>query len=120
MNIGEKIRVLRELKKVSPKVMADALDLSQSGYSKIERDEVKVDIDKLVKMADVLGMKPEDILAFDEKIVFNNSTLNSSASFNYGHIVNQFPEKLQQLYEDKIKLLEEKIISMQKEIDRLS
>lgn len=117
MKIGAKIRMLRELKKISPKAMADALDMSLSGYSKIERDEVELNVDKLTKMAEVLGMKPEEVLAFDEKVVFNIFGDNNMG--NNHPTINNFPEKLIQLYEDKIKLLEEKVAMQQEEINRL-
>ena len=117
MKIGAKIRMLRELKKVSPKAMADALDMSLSGYSKIERDEVELSIDKLTKMSEVLGMKPEEVLAFDEKVVFNIFGDNNMG--NNHPTINNFPEKLITLYEDKIKLLENMLEMKQAEIDRL-
>ena len=119
MKVGSKLRRIREAKGIPMKDMADRLEMSHAGYSKIERDEVGVNIDKLEKIANELNVTPEDILAFDDKNVFNNSTLQSCA-FNYGQVNNHFPEKLQQLYEDKIKLLEDKILFMQKEINRLN
>lgn len=118
MQLGTKIRRIRTAKNIPAKQVADFLDMSLGGYNKIERNESEMNMSKLEKVAQVLDMTPEDILAFDEKIVFNNSTLHSS--FNYGTVHNNFPEKLQQLYEDKISLLEDKVVFMQKEIDRLS
>ncbi len=59
----------------------------------------------------IFGMRIEDLISFDEKYVLNN----------YGEIkgnqigLNNFPAELKNLYEDKIKLLEDKI-SYQQEI----
>lgn len=115
MKIGNKIHKVRELKNITAKDMADRLDMTTAGYQKIERDEVSINMDRLLEIAGIFGMKPEDLLTFDEKIVFNNNTLNSSAGVNYGTL-NTFPEELKRLYEenakllaDKIKLLEDKI-----------
>jgi transcriptional regulator with XRE-family HTH domain len=117
--IGTKIKKIREIKDIPAKHMADVLDLSLAGYLKIERNEVDVNIEKLAKMAEALGMKPEDVMAFDEKVVFNHSTLHSCATLNYGHINYQFPDELKQLYLDKIALMAEKIRFLEAEIDRL-
>jgi len=109
-NVGNKIRKIRELKNITPKDMAERLDMSLQGYSKIERDEVAINIDRLVEIAGIFEMKPEDVLTFDEKIIFSNNTLSENATgVNLGTIHNGLPEKVIQLYEDKIKLLEEKI-----------
>lgn len=108
LTIGNKIKKFRELRNFTQEFMADQLDMSTTGYGKIERDEVDVPYSRLTKIAEVLKVKVEDIVGFDEKFIFN-----ISGQQNFGYIqptfnIN-FPEKLQQLYEDKIKLLEDKI-----------
>lgn len=118
MDIGTKIRKVRELKGIPMKEMAEKLGMAISGYSKIERGEVNINIDKLTEIATVMELTPEELMSFDDKIVFQNSTLTNFA-FNNGQFHYNFPEKLQQLYEDKIKLLEEKNEMLKAEIDRL-
>lgn len=109
MKIGEKIRLLREIKGISTKDMSAELDMSQAGYLKIERDEVNVNMDKIEKIATKLGMKPHELL-MDEKIVLHFSN-NDHAHGNYGAFINtvSVSEEVKGLYDDKIKLLEEKI-----------
>lgn len=106
--IGNKIKKLRELRNYTQEYMAEQLEMSPTGYGKIERDEVDLVYSRLVQIAKILGVKVEDIISFDEKFIFhfhgNQNTGYGSPTFNIN-----FPEKLQQLYEDKIKLLEEKI-----------
>lgn len=104
IKVGNKIRKLRELKDISPKEMADKLEMTVQGYSRIERDEVAISTDKIEKIAEVFGMHPSEVLAFDEKTVFNYYN-NTNAGYNF----NYFPVELKQLYEDKIRLLEDKI-----------
>lgn len=60
-------------------------------------------------------MKPEEILGFDEKNVFNNSTLHSCA-FNEAAIHINFPEDVKKLYEDKIRLYEEQVALLKDKI----
>lgn len=105
MNIGSKIRKIREIKGYSQENMAGELDMSITGYGKIERNEVTVTLDKLQDIANILGVQMEQILGFDESIAFNN--FNSSINNQVGH--SSFPPEIKQLYEDKIQLLEDKI-----------
>lgn len=49
MEVHEKIRFLRESKDWSQEAMAGKLNMSVSGYSKIERGETKIAIPKLKK-----------------------------------------------------------------------
>jgi transcriptional regulator with XRE-family HTH domain len=109
MKIGNKIRKVRELKNITPKDMADRLNMSTQGYSKIERDEVALNIDRLLEIAGIFEMKPEDLLTFDEKQVFNNygEMKDQSVIGVFSGSQNNFPAEMKDLYEKQIKLLEE-------------
>ena len=96
------------MKNYTQEYLADRIGMSQTGYSKIERGETDLTLSKLTQIAEVLDVKVEDLITFDENNVFNNSTLHNCA-FDHGSVYNQLPEKLQQLYEDKIRLLEEQV-----------
>ncbi len=109
MRIGEKIRILREIKGISSKEMSADLEMTQAGYLKIERDEVDINTEKIEKIASILGIKPHELLSFDEKYVFNNYSTNEYYNAGLNTVNYHFPEEMKKLYEDKIKLLEEKI-----------
>lgn len=113
MEIGTKIRKLRELKGLSQENVAAELDMSVTGYGKIERNEVGVTFDKLEVIAKVLGISIENIVGFDDKVAFNN--FHNKVEQQIGHYL--MPVEMKQLYEDKIKLLEEKIEYLQKIIN---
>lgn len=120
MEVGTKIKRIRELKNIPMKEIAEKLDMSIQGYSKIERNEVSLTVEKLMKIAEAMELKPEELLTFDDKIVFKNSILNSCAFVNHGHLHNHtFPEELHQLYKDKVQLLEDTITMLRAEIERL-
>ncbi|HXF90862.1 MAG TPA: helix-turn-helix transcriptional regulator [Candidatus Nitrosotenuis sp.] len=72
VQIGHKIRRLREIKNYSQDYIAGRLGLSIRAYSKIENGESKLSIDRFVEIADVLEVKPEDILNFDEKAMIDS------------------------------------------------
>lgn len=97
--------------------MADDLDMSLSGYQKIERGDVKLNTEKLESIAGVLGVDSKDLI--DSNVVFNfhNHKENSNNGYNYS--INQFPEEMKKLYEDKIRLLEDKIFYLEEENRRL-
>ena len=51
--------------------MADKLEMSVSGYSKLERGDVELTISKLYKIAEVLEVNVSQILNFDASKIFN-------------------------------------------------
>jgi transcriptional regulator with XRE-family HTH domain len=71
MKIGQKIKKLRELKNFTQEYMAVQLDMSTGNFSRLERDEVPLTINKLNSISKILGINYLDILTFDEKSVFS-------------------------------------------------
>ena len=71
MNIGNTIKKFRELKNITRETMAAEMEMSLSGYSKIERNEVDLTLSKIRKISDVLGVDISQILNFDASQVFN-------------------------------------------------
>lgn len=116
MRIGNKIRKLRELKGLSQENMADALGMSVTGYGNIERNESDIKIEKLQEVSEVLGVNIEDIITFDEKVVFYNydNTKIENQIGNYN-----FPEEVKKLYEDKVLLLEDKVMYLTEKLTLL-
>ena len=119
--LGTKIKKLRELRNYTQEHMAEKLGISQSAYSKIETEDTDLSHERLEQIAKTLDLSVQDILSFDEKQVFNFlHNHNETGIYNNGGThYHQFPDELKSLYEDKIKLLEEKCELLQKELDRL-
>ena len=67
------IRKIRELKNLTREYVADEVEMSMSGYGKIERGEVDLTISKLVKIAKVLNVDIDFIFKFDVKIFFRDN-----------------------------------------------
>lgn len=109
MKIGDKIKILREIRGIAPKQMADELDMTPAGYLKIERNEVDVNTDKIGKISKALGIQPHELLC-EDKFVLNFSD-NEFTNGGYGTFFNtvNFPSELKSLYEDKIQLMQEQI-----------
>ncbi|MCW9711258.1 helix-turn-helix domain-containing protein [Avibacterium sp. 21-586] len=82
--VRQKIRDIREDKKITQAAMAELLHMSEGGYAKIERGETEIKIDRLANIAQILGVEMVDLIPFGEStIIFNNSNDNFSNSSNF-------------------------------------
>ncbi len=70
MEIGYKIKKIREFRNFSQEYMAELLGITQGSYSKIEKGQTKLDIDRFQLIAGVLNVEPVFLLNFDEGKVF--------------------------------------------------
>lgn len=77
-NVGLKIRKLRELRNYTQEYMAFNLNITQTAYCKLEKDENRISIERLKKISDVLDIEPLQLLTFDEKL-FIPQKKNSTA-----------------------------------------
>jgi len=108
MKIGSKIQKIREIKGYSQEVVADELGISQAAYSKLEQNQTSLSLDKIYALAEVFGISVEQLLSFDENNILNNHHQQGGNAANV--IVQSFSEKERDLYESKIKHLEEEVL----------
>lgn len=99
--------------------MAQQLGLTQSSYSKLELGESEVPYSRLERIADVMGLKPEDIVSFNEQMVFN--IMNNP---NGGNVFSNVYQKAltdneRKLYDEQIFNLKEEIIYLKSIIEKL-
>jgi transcriptional regulator with XRE-family HTH domain len=97
--------------------MANALGISQGAYSRMELGDTDISYTKLERISEELGMKPEEIIAFNESLVFNvmnNQTGNGLVINN-----NQISEEDKNLYIQQVNLLKEENAYLKKVIDGL-
>ncbi len=117
--IGNKIKKVRELRNYTQEYLAQKLEMSLTGYGNIERDETDIPYSRLEKIAEALDMRTEDLVCFDEKIVFNfsnNQYANAGYNTTVHHVVSSEVEKL---YKDQIELLKDKISLLEEKIQEL-
>ncbi len=97
LNIGNSIKKYRELKDITREHMAAELDMSLSGYSKIERNEVDLTISRIQQIAQILQVDISQILNFDASQIFNisnNKLVNASVSAENMHFhTDDYKEK---------------------------
>ncbi len=118
--MAENIKKFRELRNLSREQVAAELDMSLSGYSKIERGETELSLGKLNKIASVLGVDVAQILSFDASQVFNisnNENVNAgmkTQNVYYGEGEVLF--KYTKLLEEEVARLREQVSVMKEEI----
>jgi len=110
----ENIKKHRKKKGYSHENMANELNISQVAYSKLEKSETKLTVERLYKLADILETTVTELLSEQTENEFNQ-TNNDSAIGYQQQIENLYQEdkekteKIMQMYElrlqDKDKLI---------------
>lgn len=83
MPIHQNIRLAREMKGISQEVMANELNMSCSGYAKIERGVTKLHFDKLQKIAQVLNIDVIELINLSNQgliIMANDNKADNSST----------------------------------------
>lgn len=111
MKTYEKIKLIREQQNLTQEELAEKLFMSVSGYSKIERGESQINLQRLQQIADILQVALFDLMP-DNNISINNNGDNSyNYQFNIGtnQILQSEIEKLNLIITHKNELLAQKI-----------
>lgn len=122
MEVYERIKELREKKRLSQYDMADMLNISQSAYLQIEKGKTELSITRAKQIASVLEVSISDLLGIEtakeetalqkkindlqEEIERQRKMLDMCFRVSKSHY-----SKLQELYEARISLIQHFIIS---------
>ncbi len=107
--IINKIRDIRKDIGYSHEYMANLLDISQVAYSKIEKNETKLTVERLFKIAEILEVKVGEILDIQPTNQFNQINRESST----GYLQHQ---EIQNMYQDNKEVYEKLIASKDEQI----
>jgi len=69
---GQNIRKMRRDRDLTQEYMAFEMGISQKAYSDIENSKVKINLDILTKISDILKIKPSDICSISHKCGAND------------------------------------------------
>ena len=72
LDVGTKIKKIRELRNFTQEYMAVQLGENQSTYSRYEDNQHDITIKQLHNIASVLDISIYVLIDFDEKYIFNN------------------------------------------------
>ncbi len=115
MEIGTQIKKIRELKNFTQEYMAEQLNISQSAYAKMEKDDSDLTISKIKKIAEILNIKVEDLINFNDKYIFNNYSKTEN-----GFYINQASPTEKELYQNHIQSLEKENSFLKELINKLT
>jgi transcriptional regulator with XRE-family HTH domain len=115
---GQKVRRIRELFGFTQDEIAQKLQITPQAYSRIERGETSLDLDRLKLIAEKMGITTDDIMKFDERKFLisgnnNNSGEANDSAFQFNIIVNESSNQ------KAIEILEKIIEQQQEEIKEL-
>ncbi|MDR0802258.1 helix-turn-helix domain-containing protein [Fluviicola sp.] len=108
MTVIENIRTARKNKGISHEAMAVNLGISQTAYTKIERGETKLTVDRLQKIAEILEMKLAELLDPEPPSFHQEIHNNPGTAISLQKVENWYSEN-REVYEKLIAAKEEEI-----------
>lgn len=117
LNIGQKLRKLRNEKGFSQEFLADRLNISQKTYSNMENDRTPITVEILKQLSSELEVDMIDLIT-DSKIIVQYNISKDTSTFN-GVVNNNFPEELVNQLKERIIDLKNQLLDKDKLIDFL-
>ena len=115
MNLGTKIKKYREAKNYTQEHMAHEMDISQNTYSKLETGGIRLTVDRLMRISEILDIPLEEMLSNDKQaFTFNNSNIDKF----YGYIETMHEDN-KELINTTIKILSDQLAHAQRENEKL-
>jgi transcriptional regulator with XRE-family HTH domain len=93
MTVGDKIRGIRDLKKLSIENMAAMLDLSVLAYGEIERGKTDLKLSRLEQIAQKLGVSTARILGFEDTVSNFFDQCSGAIGLNHGQQSNYYDQR---------------------------
>lgn len=109
MVLSEKIRVLREINQLSQEQMAEKMNMSRTGYAKLERGESKLNMERLEQIAEIFQISLMELIAMSNGATFNfNENATQSNYYGGSEKLTSEIEKLNLIIQHQKELLEQK------------
>jgi transcriptional regulator with XRE-family HTH domain len=118
MKIGDKIKRIRDIKGLKQEDIAALLKITPQAYSKVERNETKLDTDRLEEIAKIFNMTVDEIQQFDDKNLFLNNLQECKDSLTINNI-NNFYTNDQAMFDTMIAQQKEVIEMLKDELQFL-
>ena len=107
--IGNKIRILREEKGFSQENLASALDITQSNYARLEKDDNRISVPRLIIIAKTLETTVTELVGEKPNTVVNQNTQRDA----FAYFQSTF-----QSDKDHIQTLKDEIEYLKKMVDK--
>jgi transcriptional regulator with XRE-family HTH domain len=105
--IGNKIRILREEKGFSQENLASALDITQSNYARLEKDDNRISVPRLIIIAKTLETTVTELVGEKPNTVVNQNTQRDA--FAYFQSTFQSDKEHIQTLKDEIEYLKKMV-----------
>lgn len=121
-NIGHRIRRFREEKGFSQEYMALELEISQASYARLESQESRLDVQRLIRIAKILQVHFAQLIGEEPQNIFHQN--NEKSNQVNGFVQNLYQESqeiIQKLIDSKdetITKLEAEIIFLRKIVEK--
>lgn len=108
-SIMDNIKKIRQRKGYSHDYVALELDISQAAYSKLEKNETKLTVERLYRLAEILSTPVTELLEESAKNVFHQNNNDNGTFIGNQEIQNLYQEnkemndKIILLYEERLK-----------------
>lgn len=96
-SVGLKIKKLREEKGITQEFLASCLEITQSNYGRLEKDDSRLTIPKLLKIAAVLEAPASYFLGESSSRIIQQSNNDTANAYNVDTIINADKEHIQTL-----------------------
>jgi transcriptional regulator with XRE-family HTH domain len=106
-SIGNKIRLLREEKGLSQENLASALDITQSNYARLEKDDNRISVPRLIIIAKTLETTVTELVGEKPNTVVNQNTQRDA--FAYFQSTFQSDKEHIQTLKDEIEYLKKMV-----------
>ncbi|QNK79166.1 helix-turn-helix domain-containing protein [Winogradskyella sp. PAMC22761] len=113
MNVGKKIRHLREQKGLTQEAVAYVLHISQPTYARLENGDRNSWANYIEPLCSLFEIQPEDLFKQDTLIINQNQQGGNGA-----FIINQLSEQLIAQYEENSKLKDDIIADLKKRLSK--
>jgi transcriptional regulator with XRE-family HTH domain len=110
--VGIKIRKLREEKGITQELIANALEITQSNYGRLEKDDRRLTVPKILKIAEVLNVSIAQIFNEQSSKIIHQMNNESPSAYNVENIYQENKDaydKLSNIYSLHIEHLENEI-----------
>lgn len=125
MKSHEKIKLMREMKRWTQEDVAEKLDMSITGYAKIERGQTNVSLERLKQIAIIFGVNIEQLLDDTNNPIIcsigdNHSNYTNYFGMNEALVAENQRQKLELEYKDQLlQQKENEIVALKKVIELL-
>ncbi|MDR3327217.1 MAG: helix-turn-helix domain-containing protein [Prevotellaceae bacterium] len=109
MDVIKNIKTIRTQRGISHEAMAVNLGISQTAYTKIEREETKLTVDRLQKIAEILDVKIADLLELEPQSFHQDIPDNESVTAISHQKIENLYQGNREVYEKLIAAKDEQI-----------